>query len=143
LGPGLIDLLTEDDIDVGDVILRTSLPKLRVIPMGRFHSHANELLAGQRMLNLCDELATRYRDRVVIFDSPPLLMTSEAAVLAGLMGQIVFVVESEKTPQSNVREALSLLDTSKPVGLVLNKVSRHMGDYYGYGAYGYGESQSA
>ncbi len=143
LGPGLIDLLTEDNIDVGDVILRTSLPKLRVIPMGRFHPHANELLAGRRMLQLCEELAMRYSDRVVIFDSPPLLMTNEAVVLAGLMGQIVFVVESDKTPQSNVKDALSLLDTSKPIGLVLNKVSQYMGDYYGYGSYNYGEHQQA
>lgn len=144
LGPGLIDLLTDDNIDVGDVILRTSLPKLRVIPMGRFHPHSNELLASQDMLRLTRELATRYSDRVVIFDSPPLLMTNEAVVLAGLMGQIVFVVESEKTSQGSVKEALSLLDASKPIGLVLNKVSRHIGEgYYGYGTYGYSENHGA
>jgi len=144
LGPGLIDLLTDDDIDVGDVILHTSLPKLRVMPMGRFHPHANELLAGQDMLRLTQELATRYSDRVVIFDSPPLLMTNEAVVLAGLMGQIVFVVESEKTSQGSVKEALSLLDTTKPIGLVLNKANQQMGgDYYGYGNYGYSESHDA
>ena len=144
LGPGLIDLLTDDDMDVSDVILRTSLPKLRVIPMGRFHPHANELLAGQNMLRLTQELATRYSDRVVIFDSPPLLLTNEAVVLAGLMGQIVFVVESGKTSQGSVKEALSLLDTSKPIGLVLNKASQHSeGGYYGYGAYGYSENHGA
>lgn len=144
MGPGLIDLLTEDNLDVSDVILRTSVPKLRVIPMGRFHPHANELLAGENMLRLSQELANRYKDRIVIFDSPPLLMTSEAVVLSGLMGQIVFVVESERTRQSNVKEALALLDDSKPIGLVLNKVRRHIGqDYYGYGAYGYRESHGA
>jgi protein-tyrosine kinase len=139
LGPGLIDLLTHENMDVSDVILRTSLPKLRVIPMGRYHPHSNELLASQEMTRLTRELATRYPDRIVIFDSPPLLMTSEAVVLAGLMGQVVFVVESERTSQTRVKDALGLLDANKPIGLVLNKTRRTLGtDYYGYGSYGYG-----
>ncbi|MCA1804912.1 MAG: XrtA-associated tyrosine autokinase [Xanthomonadaceae bacterium] len=138
MGPGLIDLLTDDNLDVSDVILRTSLPKLRVIPMGRYHAHSNELLASEDMQRLTQDLATRYNDRVVIFDTPPLLMTSESVVLAGLMGQIVFVVESERTSQNRVKDALGLLDSSKPIGLVLNKTRRLLGsDYYGYGAYGY------
>jgi protein-tyrosine kinase len=139
MGPGLIDLLTEDSLDVGAVMLHTNIPTLRVIPMGRFHPHATELLASDNMRRLVTELATRYHDRVVIFDSPPLLATSEATVLAGLMGQIVFVVQSGRTLQGQVRDALTLLDTSKPIGLVLNKAHKGIGsDYYGYGSYGYG-----
>ncbi|OOG27243.1 protein tyrosine kinase [Thioalkalivibrio denitrificans] len=139
LGPGLIDLLTDDNMDVSDVILRTSVDKLRVIPMGRYHPHSNELLASAEMQRLTEELANRYPDRVVIFDSPPLLMTSEAVVLAGLMGQIVFVIESARTSQTRVKDALGLLDPNKPIGLVLNKTQRALGtDYYGYGSYGYG-----
>ena len=138
MGPGLIDLLTEPSLDAGDVMLRTNVPKLRVIPMGRYHAHANELVASAAMRALTQELATRYHDRVVIFDAPPLLATSEAVVLSGLMGQIVFVVEAERTVQASVRDALGLLDTSKPVGLVLNKARKQGShDYYGYGNYGY------
>jgi len=107
--------------------------------MGRYHDHSTELLASQEMLRLTGELAGRYPDRVVIFDAPPLLITSEAVVLAGLMGQIVFVVLAEKTPRAAVRDALSLLDADKPIGLVLNKCRRTPGDSYGYG-YGYGAS---
>jgi exopolysaccharide/PEP-CTERM locus tyrosine autokinase len=137
-GPGLIDLLLDDKMDVGDVLLRTSVPKLRLIPMGRYHPHSTELLASAEMLRLTRELASRYPDRVVIFDAPPLLVTSEASVLAGLMGQIVFVVQSERTPQGDVKDALELLDQAKPIGLVLNKIRRGIGGY-GYGAgYGYG-----
>jgi exopolysaccharide/PEP-CTERM locus tyrosine autokinase len=138
-GPGLIDLLLDDKLDVADVMLTTSIPKLRLIPMGRYHPHATELLAGAEMLRLTKELASRYPDRVVIFDAPPLLVTTEAVVVAGLMGQIVFVVQSERTPQSAVRDALELLDQSKPIGLVLNKTVSGLGTYgYGYGyRYGY------
>jgi len=138
MGPGLIDLLLGEKRDAREVILHTTMPKLRVIPMGRYHSHANELLSGQEMLRLSRELAARYPDRVVIFDTPPLLITSEAVVLAGLMGQIVFVVQSERSSQRRVQDALALLDRNKPIGLVLNKVRHRMGgSYYGYGAYGY------
>lgn len=141
LGPGLIDLLLDDTLDVGDVMLKTNVPKLSLIPMGRYHDHSTELLASQEMLRLTRELAGRYADRVVIFDAPPLLITSEAVVLAGLMGQIVFVVLAEKTPRAAVRDALSLLDANKPIGLVLNKSRRTPGDSYGYG-YGYGHGAS-
>ncbi len=138
LGPGLIDLLTDRSLDVSDVIIRTTIPKLRVIPMGQYHAKSTELLASDAMRDLTHELATRYPDRIVIFDSPPLLATSEAVVLAGLMGQLVFVVEAERSQQHTVRDALSLLDDTKPVGLVLNKIrSGSRSGYYGYGHYGY------
>lgn len=136
-GPGLIDLLLDDQIDLGDVIVRTNIPNLRVLPKGRSHPHATELLASNEMARVARELANRYPDRIVIFDSPPLLITSEAVVLSSHMGQIVFVVESKKTPQGAVKEALSLLDDSKPIGLVLNKTRKAIGtEYYGYGGYG-------
>ena len=138
-GPGLIDLLLDDKLDVSDIMLKTNIDKLRVIPMGRYHPHSTELLASEDMLRLTRDLATRYHDRIVIFDAPPLLVTSEAAVLSGLMGQVVFVVHSEKTQQHAVRDALGMLDSNKPIGLVLNKARRGPGDsYYGYG-YGYGD----
>jgi protein-tyrosine kinase len=139
LGPGLIDLLLESSLDVSKVMLHTNVPTLRLIPMGRFHSHANELLASENMRRLMTELATRYQDRVVIFDAPPILSTSDPVVLSGLVGQIVFVVAAGSTPQGVVMDALSLIDDSKPVGLVLNKVRKSGGSsYYGYGSYGAG-----
>lgn len=136
MGPGLVDLMVDSSLDVGDVILRTNVPKLRIIPMGKYHPHANELLASGDMQRLMHELASRYEDRVIIFDSPPLLVTSEAVVLSNLVGQIVFVVEAGKSLQHSVKDALGLLDASKPIGLVLNKTRQIGGDYYGYGSYG-------
>ena len=61
------------------------------------------------MRTLVQELSQRYPERIVIFDSPPLLHTSEARVLAQLMGQIVVVVEAERTPRGQVHDALDLL----------------------------------
>lgn len=142
MGPGLIDLMVDPSLDVGDVMLRTNIPKLRIIPMGKFHPHANELLASGDMQRLMHEMASRYEDRVIIFDSPPLLVTSEAVVLSNLVGQIVFVVAAEVSLQHSVKDALGLLDASKPIGLILNKTRHQGGDYYyGYGNYGQGEDR--
>src|SRR3569623_1612822 len=106
---GLVDYLADSGRRLADLLLHTSLPKLRILPAGRRHSHSTELLASEAMQQLAQELADRYSDRVVVFDSPPLLATTEAAVLAGLMGQVVMVVEAGKTKRDEVKEALALL----------------------------------
>ena len=90
-----------------------------------------------------DEVAARIgarsAHRIALFDSPPLLLTNEARVLASLMGQILLVVRAGVTPQQAVLEAIGYVDEQKPLGLVLNQSKGHApGSYYGYGAYGYG-----
>lgn len=137
--PGLIDLLMENGPRIRDVLLHTNIPNLRILPAGHAHERSTELLASAGMQKLMAELAQRYPDRVIIFDSPPLLFTTEAGVLASLMGQIVFVVAETQTPQSKVVEALSHLGSEKIIGLLLNKSTNkgNGADGYGYG-YGYG-----
>jgi len=133
---GLIDVLLDDGLTLPDVLLRTDIPKLTLLPSGRRHVHSTELLASERMRQLTLELSNRYSDRIVIFDSPPLLLTSEARVLAGLMGQIVLVTEESRTPQHAVKEAAGMLDDNEIVGIVMNK-GTHRKDSDGYGGYGY------
>lgn len=134
--PGLTDALAAGDIGLGEVIVRTNVAKLRVIPAGRGHANSTELLASQAMRDLMQELAERYPDRVILFDSPPLLVSSQASVLTYLVGQIVVVVEAGRTPQPVVKEALALVDSSKAVGLVLNKSHERVAGDYQYYAYG-------
>lgn len=135
---GLLDVLRDDKRDLSSVILRTNIEKLSILPAGKSHARGTELLASDAMDRLIADVANRYSDRLVLFDSPPILATSEANVLASHMGQIVMVVESEKTPKSALREALSRIEgTCDVVSIVLNKsATPTAGDYYGY--YGYG-----
>lgn len=131
--PGLLDLLTNTDLDVGDALFKTNIEKLTVMPAGSHHRRATELLASQQMVTLLSELSSRYPDRVVIFDSPPLLATTEARVLATNMGQIVMVVASNATTQNAIRHALAFLENCDIVMMVLNKAQRSdVGAYYGY-----------
>lgn len=140
---GLIDLLDGSNIKISDVMVRTELPNFRVLPAGRHHHRATELLASEQMARFMAEFSQRYPDRVVIFDSPPLLLASETAVLSAGVGQIVMVVAAEKTTHHTVTEGLARLGDDKIIGLLLNKYRPSLGNRsgvgYGYG-YGYGYS---
>lgn len=136
-GKGLSDLLIDSSLTVSDVLIKTNIPKLRLMSAGQHCENINELMASSNMAGLIDDLSHRYSDRVILFDSPPLIATTEARILAGHMGQILMVVEAEKTSQSVLQEAIDYLDSSKVIGLVLNKNRSSFVFGYGYG-YGYG-----
>lgn len=133
---GLMDVLLERDVHVPDVMLRTNVSTLSLLPAGVSHRNSTELLASKNMSDLLDEIASRYSDRVVIFDSPPLLLTSEARVLASQMGQIVVVVEAETTTQKALKNALGQIQACPNVNLVYNK-AKGFGGGNKYGYYGY------
>jgi len=136
---GLTDILQKSDVRMSDVIIDTDVEKLKIMPSGQHCVNPTELLSSERMRGLARELSERYTDRVILFDSPPLLNTSQACVLSQPMGQILLVVEAGKTTQNAVKEALSLLPTNKVIGLLLNKYSSSLfsSDYSDY-EYGYG-----
>jgi receptor protein-tyrosine kinase len=132
-GPGLLDLLTRDGLDFADALVKTNIDKLSVLPAGTRHRRSTELLASEQMASLLREMATRYPDRLIIFDSPPLLATTEARVLASNMGQIVMVVAADATSHHAVNQALATIESCEVVLMVLNKASRtDVGTYYGY-----------
>jgi len=132
-GPGLLDLLTRDDLDFADAMVKTNVDKLTVLPAGTRQRQSTELLASEQMASLLRELASRYADRIILFDSPPLLATTEARVLATHMGQIVMVVSADSTSQHAVSQALATIENCEVVMMTLNKASRtDVGTYYGY-----------
>lgn len=139
--PGLLNALADDLIDVETLILPTDVRGLSILPAGQCAEDdiATELLASTRMDEVAARIGARSAHRIALFDSPPLLLTNEARVLASLMGQILLVVRAGVTPQQAVLEAISYVDEGKPLGLILNQSHGHApGSYYGYGAYGYG-----
>ena len=137
---GLMDVLAGDVTDLSDVLLRTNIEKLSILPAGMPHQRATELLASEAMTRLLEQMATRYPDRIIIFDSPPLLVTTESRVLATHMGQIVMVVEAERTTHATIRQALATIESCPIKLMVLNKSrERSPGSYYGYG-YSYGDT---
>ena len=137
--PGLIEYLEDDKITFSDILLKTDLSNLSVIPAGKRHKYSTELLSSQRMYLFAEEVSKRYKDRIIIFDSPPLLVATQAQILAELVGQVVLVIAAEVTPQSVVAESVSKLANCDVVMTLLNKTRKEV-DIYGYGHnYGYGK----
>lgn len=133
---GLLDLLTDNSLELSQVLLRTNVEKLSILPAGTQHPRATELLASAAMNQLLADLSSRYSDRIIIFDSPPLLLTTEARALAAHVGQIVIVVRAESTLRSEVMRALATIEAC-PVKMVLLNGANGSLDQHGYG-YGYG-----
>ena len=134
---GLLDVLVDESIDLSQVLLRTNVEKLTVLPSGTPHPRATELLASVAMVRLLEDMANRYSDRIIIFDSPPVLVTTEARALASHMGQVVVVVKAEGTARADVMHALAALEACPVKLMLLNQARSLAQDGYAYG-YGYG-----
>jgi len=135
--PGLLDALSDLGRDVDSLLLPTDVPSLSVLPAGHRDENATELLSSSRMGEVTRQLASRDPHRMVIFDSPPLMLTTESQALADSVGHVVMVVRAGVTPQNLVLDALASLG-ERPVSLLLNQsVTGASGDYY----YGYPDSR--
>ena len=132
---GLTDYLLSSDVKVSDIILSTNVERLKIVTAGRPHHLSTELLASERMLMLVNEFASRYPDRIVIFDAPPLLGVNETAVMASMCGQAVIVVEENSTKLAEIEQAVALLPKDIATGFIINKAHRNQGKGYGYGYY--------
>jgi protein-tyrosine kinase len=132
---GLVDVLA-GSVELSAALVRTNIENLLVLPSGRGGPHVPELLSSSRMSTLLDELTRRFPDRFIIFDSPPCMASSDAATMAPLVGQVVFVVEAFRTQQDEIEAGLSILSSCPRISLLLNKseqAAAHFGSYgYGY-----------
>jgi protein-tyrosine kinase len=137
--PGLIDALADESIDVDSLVVGTDIKGLEILPAGKPTEGAAELVASARMTQIATRLA-RHPRRLVLFDSPPLLASSEARALKQIPGQILIVTRAGRTPRQALLDAIALIDKTKLHGLVLNDAHASSGDdyytHYGYAGYG-------
>lgn len=133
--PGLMHLLTHADAVAEDCVVATSEPRLSILPAGRRSRRAAESLSSRRMKAVLDELSAD-PNRILLFDSAPLLATAESQALAVNVGQILFVVRAEHTERRAVEAALSLIEPAEAeISLILSQGNQLFGDrhagYYG------------
>jgi protein-tyrosine kinase len=143
--PGLLDALRDPQCDVESLVRPTNVRSLSFLPVGVGADDATELLSSARMERVAALLGQRNSHRIVVFDSPPLLQTTESPALARVAGQIVVVVRAETTPQPVLLDALHTLQGHPAVSLVLNQ-SMQSGAapyyYYGYEKKGSGSTDA-
>jgi protein-tyrosine kinase len=130
-GSGLIDYLV-DDRPLQNVIIWPGIDKLTMISGGRTIQNSAELLGSPRMQTLVKEMKSRYEDRYVLFDVPPLLVGADALALAPYIDCIVMMVEKGKTSTKNVQKAVQMLPQEKFLGFVMNRQKTVKMKGYGY-----------
>ncbi len=133
---GLIDVLMNPSMSLGDVIVRTDVPNLSVVPAGQVVDAPTEVFASQSMARTMTDIATRYSNRFIIFDAPPALASSEAGVLASHVGQVIMVVQANETSRQALAQAVGLVDACPNVSFVLNRVTMSAGTER-FGRYSY------
>ena len=137
-GPGLMDALADPMVAIEDCVIRTDIPSLSILPAGQRSNADTEFLSSARTEQLLTRLTEGRPDRILIFDSPPLLAASPAAVLASHVAIALLVVRADKTSEAAVRDAIGLLKGGAQVQLLLNAVrftggGRRFGSYYAKG----------
>jgi protein-tyrosine kinase len=131
--PGLLDLAANPELDATQVMARTAIENLSVLPIGIERDLGPELFASKQMTKLIQAIGRRYADRLIVLDAPPTLSTSDPAALAPIVGQVLFVVEAERTQREEVVSSLDLLQACPTITLLLNKVQ--VQTRYTFGAY--------
>lgn len=138
--PGLLDAIADPSIDVEGLIVDTDVPQLALLSTGTLSNGDTELLGSRRAGEVLAGLASANPDRIVVFDSPPALAASPAAVLSGHVGQVMLVVRADETSEGDLRDAVALLDGCDQIQLLLNAVAFQPGGrrfgYYGQEAKG-------
>ncbi len=130
---GLLDLVANPKLDPSPLIVKTPIERLSILPVGRERERSAELFSTKEMTRLIQSLGRRYADRLLILDAPPCLSTSDPAVLAPVVGQIMFVVEADRTQRDEVEASLDLIQACPTITLVLNK--QQISSRYTFGAY--------
>ena len=135
---GLMDALADPGVRVEDCVIATDIPGLFVLPAGNRTASDSEYLASSRTAEVLERLTLGAPNRMVIFDSPPALAASPAAELAKYCGQTLIICRADRTGQTALEDALSLLSACPDIKLLLNAANfspsgRRFGNYYGYG----------
>ena len=134
---GLLDALTDESLDPEALVVPTSSRGFSILPAGTRVDGTAELISSNRMRQIVAGLCARNPRRILLLDSPPLLLTNEGRALVKIAGQVVLVVRAGETPRHAVQAALDMVDEKQAGGLILNQVKVGFTEgYYGYGAYG-------
>ncbi|HLZ96767.1 MAG TPA: AAA family ATPase [Steroidobacteraceae bacterium] len=137
--PGLLDVLADEKLELRSVVVPTTTRGFSILPVGSRIPNSTELLSSSRMREVMAKLCARNPQRILLLDSPPLLVTNEGRDLVKIAGQVVLVVRAEQTPRHAVQAAIGQFEMQQAGGVVLNQVPGDSTDgYYGYGYGSYG-----
>ena len=126
---GLRDLVAEPRHRGAELILPTALDRLFVLPHGL--GSGRDATPGSTLADTVRHLAATLPDHTLVLDAPACLSASDAAALAAIAGQVVLVVNAERTARNEVEAALDLLEACPVLQLLLNRVRFRASDRFG------------
>jgi protein-tyrosine kinase len=118
--PGLIELLGRPEASFFEYACPTNFRRLRILPSGKRRENATDLFGAERIVPLFDSIRTALAGHIVVIDTPPILLSSETPSMTDAAGQVVLVVRAGHTLQDSVKDAVSRIRQSVPVGVLLN-----------------------
>jgi protein-tyrosine kinase len=141
---GLLDFVSDASVALKDIIYKTNVPRLYFIPAGEKTEQANELMSGSRMKEVLSQLASIQKNCLIVFDTSPVLLTSESKVMLSYSDFVILMIKAGMTPKIAVVDSMKILnEMSVKFGVVLNDVKTNVFTSYGYGyGYGYGSNRS-
>lgn len=143
---GLSDCLVNGG-DIAEILVRTGIGKLTLLPAGKPVRNPAELFSSQNMADMIAEMKNRYPDRYIIIDTPPVLPFAETHSLGRLVDGVVFVVREGAAAMPDITEALHNLKGARILGMVYNEASsaalngRYSYYYHGYSGSPAGEAE--
>ena len=117
---GITDYLSNPNLNIKDVVYATGVPRLRVIPIGGNREGAAEYFSSDKMLRFIDEIRSRYSDRYIFIDTPPITESSEARILAEIADIVILVVPHGRATLDQVEAAIQIIGKDKLSGLIYN-----------------------
>jgi exopolysaccharide/PEP-CTERM locus tyrosine autokinase len=133
---GLTDALVDESLSIESLVIQSNVRGFSILPAGATEEGTSELLSSDRMRQVVKSLCANNPRRMVLLDSPPLLITTEGPALVSASGQVVLVIRAGLTPRRAVLDAIGMIDAERAGGIVLNEAQ--MGVMHGYYGYGYG-----
>lgn len=139
---GLLDFIADTSVSINEIIYSTNISGLYFVPAGKKTEQANELMSGQRMKDVLSQLSGISKNTLLLFDTSPILLTSESKVMASYANFVLLLVRSGVTPKLAVTDSIKTLqEIGVRFGIVLNDTKSNVFTSYGYGyGYGYGDT---
>lgn len=127
---GLEDYLL-NDVELPQILVNPGFERLVILPTRSRVSSSSELINSPRMLDLVEDLKTRYPSRIILFDLPPILQVDDALAFAPFVDAALLVIEDGATRREELERAIELLSRTRLLGTVLNKTQNNtMAEYY-------------
>ena len=118
---GLTDYLENPDQELSTVLYETGVPRVRLLPAGRQRETGTEYFSTFRMRLMLDSLRSRYADRYLFLDSPPVIGSPDARILADLADVVVLVAGYGRDTPSTIAQAAANFDPAKFAGVIFNE----------------------